>query len=123
MSVMTLLRDVTIDDILAHLQMAGTTRSCKRLWEEDAETEKLYELAQALQWDENREKETVLREMCFKWGVTDRGDGEVKRLQDISQQLAEIAKRAYIKWRSKPKPIRKRKAHRQDRATVPKKAK
>ena len=119
---MTQLCDVTIEDILGHLRMAGFSWCGKRIWEEDAEAEKLYELVDALQEDESREKETVLRKLCSKWGLTDRDDGETKRPQDISQQLAEIAKRAYIQWRSKPRPTRKRKAQRQDRATVPKKA-
>ena len=65
----------------------------------------------------------MLREMCSKWGVSDRDDGEAKRTQDIMQQLVEVAKRAYIQWRSKPKPTRKRKAQLPDSATRPKQAK
>ena len=98
------------------MQMASCTQG-KRIWQADAEAEKLYKLAQALQRDESREKKTMLRELCSKWGVTDRDDGETKRAADIMQQLAEVAKRAYIQWRSKPKPTRKRKAQQQDGAT------
>ena len=113
---MTSLDDITLEDISLHLQMASCIQG-KRIWQADAEAEKLYKLAQALQRDESREKKTMLRELCSKWGVTDRDDGETKRASDIMQQLAEVAKRAYIQWRSKPKPTRKRKTQQQDGAT------
>ena len=69
--------------------------------------------------------EAVLRALCSKWGVAVRGDEQSKeprgtlatvrseylRRASIMQQLAEIAKRAYIQWRDKPK---KRTAQHQD---------
>ena len=112
--------DVTLEDISGHLNMAGSTWSGKRRWEEDAEAEKLYELVEALQWDEGRAKEAVLRKLCSEWGVTDRGDDQTKGSSTMRQQLAEIAKRAYIQWRGKPKPSKKRRAQQQDRTIASK---
>ena len=45
---------------------------------------------------------------------------EYLRRASIMQQLAEIAKRAYIQWRNKPKPSKKRRAQQQDRTISPK---
>ena len=111
--------DVTLEDISGHLNMAGSTWSGKRRWEEDAEAEKLYELVEALQWDESRAKEAVLGKLCSEWGVTDRGDDQTGS-STMRQHLAEIAKRAYIQWRNKPKPSKKRKAQQQDRTIASK---
>ena len=120
---------LTLEDISGHLEM------WKESVEDDTEAEELYELAEALQLDESHEKEAVLRALCSKWGVTVRGDEQVNesrgtlatvrseylRRASIMQQLAEIAKRAYIKWRDKPgQPSKKRRAQQQDRTISPK---
>ena len=113
---------LTLEDISSHLEI------WKESVEDDTEAEKLYELAEALQLDESREKEAVLRALCSKWDVTVGGDEQIKeprgtlatvrseylRRASIMQQLAEIAKRAYIQWRDKPKPSKKRRAQQQD---------
>ena len=120
---------LTLKDISGHLEM------WKESVEDDTEAEELYELAEALQLDESHEKEAVLRALCSKWGVAVRGDEQVNesrgtlatvrseylRRASIMQQLAEIAKRAYIKWRDKPgQPSKKRRAQQQDRTISPK---
>ena len=119
---------LTLEDISGHLEI------WKESVEDDTEAEKLYELAEALQLDESREKEAVLRALCSKWDVTVGGDEQIKeprgtlatvrseyvRRASIMQQLAETAKRAYIQWRGKPKPSKKRRAQQQDRTIASK---
>ena len=63
---------LTLEDISSHLEI------WKESVEDDTEAEKLYELAEALQLDESREKEAVLRALCSKWDVTVGGDEQIK---------------------------------------------